>query len=314
LDTSFEEQIMSASTFRAAVVRTPGGPDSIEIIDVPVAEPGPGEVRVRIAAAGVNPVDLAVAGGVFHAMGLINQPDHTGLGWDFAGTVVATGPGVDLATAARVAGLVDGFDRDFGTYAEELVVPAASLAVVPEGLDLAAASTVPTNALTAAQIVDLLGDAPAGGSRLLVTGAAGAVGAYVASLAQDRGWQVTGLARAQDEDFVRGLGAGFTTQAEPGWDAVADGAVMQERALALVRDGGAFVGVQPSAKLPAERGIRVEVVMVHPDGPRLAGLLARTASGELPARVHAVVPLDRAADAHRAVAKGGLRGRYVLTP
>ena len=305
---------MSTATFKAAVVRTPGGPDSIEIIDVPVAEPGPDEVRVRIAAAAVNPVDLAVAGGVFHGMGLINQPDHTGLGWDFAGTVAAAGPGVDLAIGARVAGLVDGFDRDFGTYAEQLIVPAANLAVVPGGLDLAAASTVPLNALTAAQILDLLGDAPADGNRLLVTGAAGAVGAYVASLAQDRGWQVTGLARAEDEDFVRGLGAGFTTHAEPGWDAVADGAVMQEKALALVRDGGAFVGIQPSAKLPTERGIRVDTVMVHPDGPRLAGLLARTASGELPARVHAVVPLDHVADAHRAVAKGGLRGRYVLTP
>ena len=305
---------MSTATFKAAVVRTPGGPDSIEIIDVPVAEPGPDEVRVRIAAAAVNPVDLAVAGGVFHGMGLINQPDHTGLGWDFAGTVAAAGPGVDLAIGARVAGLVDGFDRDFGTYAEQLIVPAANLAVVPGGLDLAAASTVPLNALTAAQILDLLSDAPADGNRLLVTGAAGAVGAYVASLAQDRGWQVTGLARAEDEDFVRGLGAGFTTHAEPGWDAVADGAVMQEKALALVRDGGAFVGIQPSAKLPTERGIRVDTVMVHPDGPRLAGLLARTASGELPARVHAVVPLDHVADAHRAVAKGGLRGRYVLTP
>jgi NADPH:quinone reductase-like Zn-dependent oxidoreductase len=305
---------VSTATFKAAVVRTPGGPDSIEIIDVPVAEPGPGEVRVRIAAAAVNPVDLAVAGGVFHGMGLINQPDHTGLGWDFAGTVSAAGPGVDLPAGTRVAGLVDGFDRDFGTYAEQLIVSAANLAVVPGGLDLAAASTVPLNALTAAQILDLLGDAPADGNRLLVTGAAGAVGAYVASLAQDRGWQVTGLARAEDEDFVRSLGAGFTTQAEPGWDAVADGAVMQEKALALVRDGGAFVGVQPSAKLPAERGIRVNAVMVHPDDPRLAGLLARTASGELPARVHAVVPLDQVADAHRAVAKGGLRGRYVLTP
>ncbi|MGC1284093.1 MAG: NADP-dependent oxidoreductase [Streptosporangiaceae bacterium] len=305
---------MSTATFKAAVVRTPGGPDSIEIIDIPVADPGPGEVRVRIAAAPVNPVDLAVASGLFHGMGLINQPDHTGLGWDFAGTVAAAGPGVDLAIGARVAGLVDGFDRDFGTYAEQLIVPAANLAVVPGGLDLAAASTVPLNALTAAQILDLLGDAPADGNRLLVTGAAGAVGGYVASLAQDRGWQVTGLARAEDEDFVRSLGAGFTTQAEPGWDAVADGAVMQEKALALVRDGGAFVGVQPSAKLPTERGIRVNAVMVHPDDPRLAGLLARTASGELPARVHAVVPLDQVADAHRAVAKGGLRGRYVLTP
>jgi NADPH:quinone reductase-like Zn-dependent oxidoreductase len=307
-------ETMSTPTFRTGVVRKPGGPDSIEIIDVPVAEPGPGEVRVRIAAAPVNPVDLAVAGGVFHGMGLINQPERTGLGWDFAGSVVATGPGVELAAGTRVAGFVAGFDRDFGTYAEQILVPAADLAVVPDGLDLVAASTVPLNGLTAAQIVDLLGDAPADGNRLLVTGAAGAVGGYVASLAQDRGWQVTGLARAEDEEFVRGLGAGFTTHAEPGWDAVADTAGLQERGVALVRDGGAFVGVQPSARPAAERGIIVDVVRVHPDGPRLGELLARTASGELPARVHTVVPLDQAADAHRAVAKGGIRGRYVLKP
>jgi NADPH:quinone reductase-like Zn-dependent oxidoreductase len=305
---------VSTSTFRAAVVRTPGGPDSIEIIDVPVAEPGPGEVRVRIAAAAVNPVDLGVAAGLFHAMGLINQPDHTGLGWDFAGTVIASGPGVELAVGTRVAGLVDGFDRDFGTYAEQLIVPATNLAVVPDRLDLAVASTVPLNGLAAAQILDLLGDAPADGSRLLVAGAAGAVGGYVASLAPDRGWQVTGLARAEDEDFVRSLGAEFTTRAEPGWDAVADGAAMQERALSLVRDSGAFVGVQPSAQPPTQRGIKVDVVVAHPDGPRLADLLARTASGELPARVHAVVPVDQVANAHRAMAKGGLRGRYVLKP
>jgi NADPH:quinone reductase-like Zn-dependent oxidoreductase len=305
---------MSTATFRTAVVRTPGGPDSIEIIDVPVAGPGPGEVRVAIAAAPVHPSDLAVAGGVFHAMGLINQPERTGLGWDFAGTVAAAGPGVDLAAGTRVAGLLGGFDRDFGTYAEQIVVPAADLAIVPDGLDPVAASTVPLNGLTAAQIVDLLGDAPTSGNRLLVTGAAGAVGGYVASLAQDRGWQVTGLARAQDEAFVRGLGAAFTTHAEPGWDAVADGAVLREQALALVRDSGIFVGVQPSGGPAAERGIAVSAVLVHPDGPRLAGLLARTASGELPARVHAVVPLDQVADAHRAVAKGGVRGRYVLKP
>jgi NADPH:quinone reductase-like Zn-dependent oxidoreductase len=221
---------------------------------------------------------------------------------------------VDLAVGTRVAGMVDGFDRDFGTYAEQLVVPAADLAVVPDGLELATASTVPLNGLAAAQLVDLLGDAPTDGNRLLVTGAAGAVGGYVASLAQDRGWQVTGLARAEDEEFVRGLGAGFTTRAEPGWDAVADGAVLQERGLALVRDGGAFVGVQPSAKPATERGITVDAVVAHPDGPRLGDLLARAASGELPARVHAVMPLDQVADAHRAMAKGGVRGRYVLKP
>jgi NADPH:quinone reductase-like Zn-dependent oxidoreductase len=305
---------MSTSTFRTAVVRTPGGPDSIEIIDVPVVEPGPGEVRVGIAAAPVNPVDLAVARGLFHDMGLINQPEHTGLGWDFAGTIVATGPDVTLAIGTRVAGTVGGFDRDFGTYAEQLVAPAADLAVVPDGLDLVASSTVPLNGLAAAQIVDLLGDAPTDGNRLLVTGAAGAVGGYVASLAQDRGWQVTGLARPKDEEFVRGVGAEFTTRAEPGWDAVADAAVLQEQGLALVRDRGAFVGVQPSAELATERGITVDTVVAHPDGPRLGELLARTASGQLPARVHAVVPLDQVADAHRAVAKGGVRGRYVLKP
>jgi len=305
---------MSTSTYRAAIVRTPSGPDSIEIVDVPVVDPGTGEVQVSIAAAPVNPVDLAVADGLFHAMGLIDQPERTGLGWDFAGTVIATGPGVDLPVGTRLAGLVSGFDRDFGTYAEELVVPADAVAVVPGGLDLVEASTVPLNGLAAAQIVDLLGDAPADGNRLLVTGAAGAVGGYVAVLAQDRGWQVTGLARATDEDFVRSLGADFTADAQRGWDAVADGAVLQEDGLALVRDGGTFVGVQPSAEPASERGVTVVVVVTQADGPRLADLLARTASGELPARVHAVVPLDKVADAHRAVAKGGVRGRYVLEP
>jgi NADPH:quinone reductase-like Zn-dependent oxidoreductase len=303
---------MSNSTFRAAVVRTPGEPESIEVIDVPVVDPGPGEVRVRIAAASVNPVDLAVAAGFFHGQGLINQPERTGLGWDFAGTVLAGGPGVDLAVGTPVAGLVAGLDRDFGTYAEQVVVPAADVAVVPEGLDLIAAATVPLNGLTAAQILDLLGEPTAEHNRLLVTGAAGAVGGYLLSLAQDRGWRVTGLARAEDEEFVRSRGADFIEHADPGWDAVADAAGMQERGLALVRDEGAFVGVRPGSEPAAERGISVAAVSAHADGRGLSELLARTASGELPARVHAVLPLDQAANAHRAMAKGGVRGRYVL--
>lgn len=305
---------MSVPVFRTAVVRIPGGPDSIEIIDVPVVEPGPGEVRVEIAGAAVNPVDLGVAAGFFHSIGLVNQPEHTGLGWDFAGTVVATGPGVDLPAGTRVAGLVTGFDRDFGTYAEQIVVPAAQVAVVPDELDLVAASTVPLNGLAAMQIVDLLGDPPADGNRLLVTGAAGVAGAYVSVLARERGWHVTGLARAEDEEFVRGLGADFTPSAEPGWDAVADTAAMQEQGLPLVRDGGTFVGVRPNLEPPAERGISVTAVFTVPDGDRLASLLARTVSGELPARVFAVMSLDQVADAHRAMAKGGVRGRYVIQP
>ncbi|MDD9378552.1 NADP-dependent oxidoreductase [Streptomyces sp. ZAF1911] len=305
---------MQHTTSRRAVVRVPSGPRSIETVDVPLTEPGPAQIRVRVAAAAVNPVDLGVAGGVFHRLGLVDQPQHTGLGWDFAGTVDAAGPGVELRVGTRVAGFLDGFNRDHGSHAEHLLVSAAKVAVVPDTLDLVEAAVVPLNATAAAQLVDLLGEAPAGARRLLVTGAAGAVGAYVAVLAQDRGWQVTGTARAADEPFVRGLGADFATGLGQGWDAVADAGALQEDALRAVRDGGRFVGVQPASRLPEERGITVEVLFARPDGPLLARLLERAATGELPARVHAVAPLAEAADAYEAMAKGGVRGRIVLVP
>ena len=306
------QQTTQQTTFRSVVVRTPGDETALELVDLPVREPAAGEVRVRIAAAPVNPVDLAVRGGFFQSIGLINQPEHAGLGWDFAGTVEAVGAGVDLEPGTAVAGLVGGLDRDFGTYAEQVVVPAADVAVVPEGLDLVAAATIPLNALTAADLVDLLGDGE--GRSLLVTGAAGAVGGYVVPFALRRGWRVTGLARAADEEFVRTLGADFTAEPTTGWDAVADGAVLQEAGVALVRDGGRFVGVLPAFAPPTERGVSIEVVSVVPDGDRLAGLLDEAARGELPVRVAEVLPLDRYADAHAAVAKGGVRGRYVLVP
>ncbi|MDX6374933.1 MAG: hypothetical protein QOD98_3921 [Nocardioidaceae bacterium] len=301
-----------SKTFRAAVVIEPGEPDAIQYVDVPVVDLEPGQVRVAVAAAVVNPVDLVVRGGFLHELGLIRQPEHTGLGWDFSGTVLEAASDVDLAPGTRVAGLIGGFDRDFGTYAEQVVLPAADVAVVPDGLDLVDAATVPLNALTAAQLVDLLGDGA--GRSLLVTGAAGAVGGYVVPFALERGWRVTGLARATDEEFVRALGADVITEPTGGWDAVADPAVLQERAVALVRDGGQFVGVQSSAVPASERGVDVRAVAVQPDGARTVGLLERTASGELPARVAAVLPLSDAAEAHRAVAKGGVRGRYVLQP
>jgi NADPH:quinone reductase-like Zn-dependent oxidoreductase len=283
-------------------------------LHVPLAEPGTGQVRVAIAAAAVNPVDLGVANGLFHARGLIHQPERTGLGWEFAGIIDAVGPGVSAAVGTKVAGLIDGFDRDFGTYAEYLLVSATDIAPVPDGLDLISAATVPLNALAAEQILDLLGDASVAGNRLLVTGAAGALGGYLLALAGDRGWDVTGMARTRDEAFVRSLGADFTDQAEPGWDAVADAAALQHQAMSLVRDGGMFIGVQPGNEPSTERGISVTAVITHPDGARLAGLLSQAAIGKLPTRIHAVLPLDQAGDAHRTVAKGGVRGRIVLTP
>ena len=90
--------------------------------------------------------------------------------------------------------------------------------------------------------------------------------------------------------------------------------MLKEEGLALVRDGGIFVGMQPGAAYPEERGVTIREVVTRPDGARLAQLLDATARGRLPARVHAVVPLDQVAEVHRAVAKGGVRGRYVLRP
>lgn len=305
---------MPNATFRRAVVRTPAGPDSIVIVEQPLPIPGPGELVVQIAGAAVNPVDVGVASGRFHALGLIHQPHCTGLGWDFAGTVSDTGAGTDLPRGARVAGFIDGFDRDHGSHATHLVVDAGLVARVPDDVDLPVAGAVPLNAVAAAQLVDRLGDPPDQTARLLVTGAAGALGANVAVLARDRGWQVTGVARPADDGFVRSLGADFTTRPEAGWDAVADAAAMHDDAFELVRDGGTFVGVQPANVPLSRRGIHVDVLVARPDGERLAGLLARVATGELPARVQAAVPLERVADAYRAMEAGGVRGRIVITP
>ncbi|MCA5892275.1 zinc-binding dehydrogenase [Isoptericola sp. NEAU-Y5] len=305
---------MNHQTSRRAVVRTPSGPGSIEIIDAPVPEPGPGQVRVKVAAAAINPVDLDVVSGRLHGLGLVSQAEHTGLGADFSGVVEAAGDGVGLALGTRVAGFVGGVDRDHGSHAEHLVVAADDVAGLPDGMCPNVAASMPLTLTTAAQLLGVLGDVPPQARRLLVTGAAGGVGAAVAVLAKERGWQVTGLARAGDQAFVHGLGVGFTTAPAGGWDVVADAAAMQEEALSLVRDGGTFVGVLPGLEPDEERGVTVGVVVSRPDGPLLARLLDRVVDGTVPARIHAALPLTEVVSAYRLLAKGGVRGRVVVLP
>ncbi|MGF0118694.1 NADP-dependent oxidoreductase [Promicromonospora sp. Marseille-Q5078] len=309
-----EQRSMNHQTSRRAVVRTPDGPESIEIVDVPVPDPGWGQVRVRVAAAAINPVDLDVVSGRLHGLGLVSQTEHTGLGADFSGVVEATGAGVELALGTRVAGFVGGFDRDHGSHAEHLLVDAADIAALPDGMCPNVAASTPLTLTTAAQIVEILGAAPPEGGRLLVTGAAGGVGASVVVLAQEQGWQVTGLARPGDEGFVRGLGAGFVTTPQGGWDAVVDAAAMQETAMPFVRDGGSFVGVQPGLEPDEERGITVGAVVSRSDGRLLARLLDRVADGTVPARIHATLPLAEVVSAYQLLAKGDVRGRIVVLP
>ncbi len=244
-------------------------------------------------------------------MGLIGQREWTGIGWDFAGHVVERGEGVDVPVGARVAGVVLGFDRSFGTYAEEVNVAVDAIAVVPPDLDLVRAATVPLNALAASQAVAKVGVT---GGRLLVTGAAGAVGANATVLAAEAGWAVTGLARPDDESFVRGLGAEFITEASPEWDAVIDAAVLGQSGVNLVRDGGTYVGLAPASIPEATREVDIQTVITQLDPDVLAALLAKAAADRLPTRVQATFSLEQAAEAQLRVAAGGVRGRVVLRP
>ncbi|WP_142265612.1 zinc-binding dehydrogenase [Streptomyces sp. SLBN-115] len=292
---------------RAAVVRTFGGPEAVELVDAELPEPTARQVRIKVAAAALNPVDAGVRSGVFGGAG-----KQIGLGWDVAGTVDAVGVAAAWNVGEEVVALDYGMVKPLGTHAEYVVVDADAVAVAPASVDAAHAATLPLNALTAAQALDLLALSP--GDSLLVTGGAGAVGGYAVQLAARRGVTVAVLARAQDEEFVRSLGATRFPGGEGSFDAVLDAAVLGAEVLALVRDGGAYVGVIPQAQHASERGVRTEAVEVSADGARLAELVRAVDAGELTLRVADTFALEDAAKAHARLAEGGVRGRLVLVP
>jgi len=299
---------------RAVVIPSIGGPEVLRVIETERPEPGPGRLRIKVVAAALNPVDAASREGVF---GPVPEGGYVGTGWDVAGTVDAVGPGAEaFAPGDRVVGLSHGWEP-LKTHAEYVVLDGSAVAPAPTTVDLTHASTLPLNALTADQGLALLG--LAAGDTLLVTGAAGAVGGYAVQLAKEAGLTVTALASAADEELVRAFGADRFVARDGGGnlapvDGVLDAAVIGAAALAYVRDGGAYAGVIPNTVPPAERGVRVEVVEVKADGARLAELAALVDRGVLTTRVAETYPLERAAQAHARLAKGGVRGRLVLTP
>lgn len=310
---------------RAVVVRRFAGPEALEVVDVPVPEAGPGQVRVRVEAAAVNPVDLVTRAGVLAGAGLMPPREVVGIGWDVAGVVDRVGPGVGgFAPGDRVVGLRDLLDVPLGAYAEYLVLDAAALAPAPAGVSAAAAATLPLNGLTALQALDLLDLPP--GATVLVTGAAGGVGGFAVELAALRGLRVVATAGAADGPAVRALGAEWFVPRDTadlaaavralvpgGVDGALDAAVLGVAALGAVRTRGAFVAVTGGAPVGL-RGIRVATVWIAADGAALAGLSALAGEGRLTLRVAGTLPLERAAQAHRRLAEGGLRGRLVLLP
>ncbi|NMO04121.1 NADP-dependent oxidoreductase [Gordonia sp. TBRC 11910] len=300
---------------RAAVVTTTGGPERIDIVDVARPTTGPGEILIAVTAATINPVDLGTRAGVFHDAGLVTSTGPIGLGWDAAGTVAELGLGVEApAVGTRVAALAAGVDRPLGAYADYVVVPADAVAVIPDGLVDVDAASIPLNSLTAAQALDVFD--PADGRSLLITGAAGAVGGYATQLALRAGWRVTGLARPTDAALIEGFGAAFikSISAATQFDAVFDTASIVDAALDAVASGGHYVGVTPAFPPAPREDVRIDSVAVRPDGARLQAILDQSAAGELTTRVATTLPLSEAAEGHRLVAKGGLRGRVVLTP
>ncbi|MGW6273797.1 NADP-dependent oxidoreductase [Streptomyces sp. NPDC055060] len=297
---------------RAATVSRFGGPEAVEITEVPVPTPGPGQVRIKVAAAALNPVDAAMRAGVFGGAG-----ERIGLGWDVAGTVESTGDGVRWSPGDRVIGLATGHRTPLGTHAEYAVLDADAIAPAPTVLDDTHAAALPLNALSAAQALDLAALQP--GQSLLVTGAAGGVGAHTVELAHHRGLKVTALASARDEQFLYTRGADhFLPRDEPlpsaAFDGVIDTAIMGDAALAPVRDGGAYIGVWPGQEPAPERGIRIDALDVRADSAQLTELTRLADQGVLLARVTETFPLADAAAAHQRLADGGLRGRLVIVP
>src|SRR5690625_2947224 len=289
---------------RAIGVHNPGGPEQLEVLDLPVPEPGPSELRIAVAAAAVNPTDTVLREGVRAD----ELPRPLVPGMDSAGVVEAVGEGVELAPGDRVVAIVDPRTERGGAYAEQIVVPAASVARIPEEMDLIAAATLPLNALTARRALDLM-RAPRAGT-IAVTGAAGAVGGYAIELAKHAGLRVVADAKSEDVALVESLGAdrvlprgeGFAAavlEHEPGGvDALLDAALMGAAVLPAVRDGGILACVRPFEGEP-ERDIDVYTVApadyVH-DGEGLAELVELAARGVISLRVARALPAEQAAE------------------
>jgi NADPH:quinone reductase len=303
-----------------------GGPEVLQVIELADPEAGPGEVRIRVHAAAVNPTDTGLRNGA-RAAQLTDIPPPYVPGMDAAGVLDQIGPdtSTDLLVGQQVMAIV--VPRgSHGAYSEYVVVPAESVARVPAGASYAEAATLPMNGLTTRLALNLLDQQP--GDALAVTGAAGAVGGYAVQLGKAEGLRVIADASEQDEQLVRELGADVVVRRGPdfadrvrevlpaGADALVDAALLNELATPAVRDGGRIATVRGYQGTGAdERGITFYPVFVRSyarEQARLDRLREQAESGEVTLRVARTLPAERAAEAHRALEAGGIRGRLIL--
>ncbi|NUO60931.1 MAG: NADP-dependent oxidoreductase [Hamadaea sp.] len=300
---------------RAIAVTALGGPEVLHVVDLPDPVAGPGQVLVRVRAACVQPADAAARTGRIPG-GPVPPPFVPG--WDFAGDVVAVGAADSrFHVGDRVVGLVPWhLTRGApGAYAQLLAADVDWLTELPTALDYATAATLPLNAQTASQAVRLLaGDGP-----LLVVGASGGVGGFAVQLAHQAGRRVLAVANDHDQEWVREIGADEVVARSAGPAAVGqvpavfDAVPVGEAAANATKDGGVLVTTRPTEPIDPARGVRRQVVLIRPDQRTLRDLVTAAAVGRLRTRVAATIPFERAAEAHRIMATGGLPGKVVLT-
>jgi NADPH:quinone reductase-like Zn-dependent oxidoreductase len=298
----------------------------LELVELPDPEPGPGEVRIRVHAAAVNPTDTVLRSGG-RAERLKDVPPPHVPGMDVAGVLEQIGreADTDLAVGDHVMAIVLPLGQR-GAYAERVVVPAESVTRAPVAASDAEAATLPMNGLTARVALDALALEP--GQVLAVTGGAGAVGGYAIQLAKAGGLRVVADAAPVDEAVVKALGAhavvargeGLAARVRrlfpDGVDGLVDAALLEGLVVDAVRDGGGVATLRGfDGAGAADRGIRFFPIYVR-NHVRQQGMLDRlralAESGALTLRVAQVLPAECAAEAHRLLEAGGVRGRLVL--
>ena len=307
-------------------MRAHGGPDVLEVRELDRPEPAPTEVLVRVAAAGVNPVDWKVREEPW-LPGLMGEPPFV-LGWDVAGAIEAVGYGVTrFAPGDRVFGM-PWFPRLARAYAEYVSAPSRHFASSPDALDDEAAGGLPLAGLTAWQA--LVDTARVGeGDQVLIHAAAGGVGHLAVQIAKAHGAHVIGTARADKHQFLRELGVDepIDYTARPFEAVVGDVDVVLDliggddygmRSLQTLREGGLLIAIPEGvtdavATATDEQAKRATGLLVEPDGAGLESLAALAERGALRVVIEATFPLARAADAHERLQYGRARGKVVLT-
>ena len=310
---------------RAIGVNTYGGPEALEIVELPEEQAGPGEVRLRVFAAAVNPTDTLARNGSRAETQKMDPPPYVP-GMDAAGVVDQVGSGVTTGIHVGDAAMAMVIPRGaHGAYRESLVLKASSVVPSPEGFSHVQACSLPMNGLTATLSLELLGLQQ--GQVLAVTGGAGAYGGYMIELGKEAGLTVISDASDVDMALVKELGADIVVPrgddfAEKvrehfpnGVDGLGDGAVLNELAIDAVSDGGAFTSVRGFSGSDI-RNINFTTTFVSKldgDFVKLDTLRKHAENGVVTLRIAGTYPAENASDAHATLEAGGTRGRCVIT-